>query len=276
MLMQRIITAIILIPITLLILFYSSPYIFFLVTLLVSLAAAWEWSNLMGLKKMSGRVIYLLLSGIIYYWVSYNIFNTTIPVTLLFALTFVWWLFATALIVTYPRGSEWWSNSITVRGIMGLLVLVPCWIGINVIWNQRDGVYMLLFLFVLIWGADSAAYFVGRKWGKDKLAPLVSPGKSQQGLYGALIFSSLIALIALYMSHTPFILWPWAIALSLITVIFSVIGDLFESMMKRQAGLKDSGKLLPGHGGLLDRIDSLTAAVPVFVLGGLLLGMYLN
>lgn len=270
MLMQRIITAIILAPLTLLLLFYSSAQAFCLVTGLVLLAAASEWTSFMELKTIPGRLAYLILAAIVF---SLLLF---VPVTTIFICAFAWWIVATFLVVLYPRASEWWSNSKIVRGIMGLVVLAPCWVAINTIRDQNDGIYALLFLFMLIWGADSAAYFVGRKWGKHKLAPLVSPGKSREGLYGAMIFSILVALVALWISGAPSALWPWAIILSLITVLFSIVGDLFESMMKRRVGLKDSGKLLPGHGGLLDRIDSLTAAAPVFVLGGMLLGTYVE
>jgi len=269
-LIQRILTAIILIPLTLAALFYSSPQVFCIITGLISLAAAWEWTNLMEIKKTWGRIFYLIIAAIIFLWILF------IPVSKVLIVSFVWWLFATLLIVLYPRGSSWWGKSKIVRGIMGLMVLVPCWVAINYIRNEKDGMYALLFLFVLIWGADTAAYFVGKKWGTVKLAPSVSPGKSWQGLCGALIFSMIIVLVTVKLCHLPLAIWPWAFALSLITVMFSIVGDLFESMIKRQAGLKDSGKLLPGHGGLLDRIDSLTAAAPVFVLGGLLLGIYLG
>lgn len=270
MLKQRIITAIILIPLVLIILFFLSPAAFFILTAIMTLGAAWEWSNLMQLKKIASRLLYLLI-------VLFAAINSyRIPMMTFFVCAFIWWLIATILILFYPRGSRWWSNSIVWRGLMGLLVLVPCFRAINFIrQNSMIGIYTLLFLFVLIWGADSVAYFVGKKWGKTKLAPLVSPGKSWQGLTGALVSSILIALLASWLMHVPLYALPWGIALSLITVLFSVVGDLFESMLKRQAGLKDSGKLLPGHGGLLDRIDSLTAAAPVFSLGIILLGKYL-
>ena len=141
--------------------------------------------------------------------------------------------------------------------------------------NLEKSLHFLLFLFVLIWGADTAAYFSGKKWGKNKLAPLVSPGKSIQGAVGAMIFSILLTFLALWIGRDSFQGWFWATVLSIITVLFSIVGDLFESMLKRRVDLKDSGQLLPGHGGLLDRIDSLTAAAPIFALGALLLGMYL-
>jgi phosphatidate cytidylyltransferase len=272
MLRQRIITALILIPIVVALLFYLPSPAFCILTALITLGGAWEWSNLIEIKKVSGRLLYLLLTACVFLMT----FRLPVSELFIFLCTFVWWLFATLLIILYPRFSRWWSNSLLWRGLMGLWVLVPCWVAINYIRNQSDGIYALLYLFVLIWGADSAAYFAGKKWGKNKLAPRVSPGKSVQGLYGAISFTILIAILVFWLSHIPVQTWLWGIVLSLSTVLFSMVGDLFESMLKRQAGLKDSGQLLPGHGGLLDRIDSLTAAAPIFTLGAILLGMYLS
>lgn len=260
-------TAIILLPVTVALLFVLPSSAFCLLTAFIVLGGAWEWSNLMLMKKVSWRLLYLVL-------VAFMLFGALfVPIQLIFLCAFVWWLFAMALVIFYPRGSTWWSGCIFWRGLMGLFVLVPCWAAINFIRNQNDGIYALLFLFVLIWGADSAAYFVGKKWGKSKLAPRVSPGKSLQGVYGEVIFSVLIALAVLWRCQIPTHLWLGGILLSIVTVLFSIVGDLFESMLKRQAGLKDSGRLLPGHGGLLDRIDSLTAGAPIFALGAWLLGM---
>jgi phosphatidate cytidylyltransferase len=165
----------------------------------------------------------------------------------------------------YPRGSNYWAKSTLMRGIIGVFVLVPCWLALNYIRNQSDGIYALLFLLILIWGADTTAYFVGKKFGRTKLAPQVSPGKTVVGLYAALICTFIIACIALLICQIPLRFWFGGILISLITVFFSIIGDLTESMLKRAAKLKDSGQILPGHGGLLDRIDSLTAAAPIFV-----------
>lgn len=268
MLKQRFITAIILIPLFLGVLFYSSPPFFGFFTAFLALGGAWEWLNLIGLKHTLTRVGYCLLMAFFLYAVNF-IFEFYI----LFA-AFLWWLMALMLVLTYTHTKRWWGKNKFLRGAMGLMVLVPCWAAINLIRMQQEGLYALLFLFVLIWGADTAAYFTGKRWGKTKLAPLISPGKSWQGLIGAVGFSFLLTLMILGYLHTPVEIWPGAIALSLLTVIFSVVGDLFESMLKREAGVKDSGHLLPGHGGLLDRIDSLTAAAPIFAFGGWLLGMY--
>lgn len=271
MLKHRIITAIILIPIVLALLFFLPTQLFCILAALIVLGGAWEWSNLMELKSRSSRVLYLLLIVL-----TFIIAALLIPVQAILFMGFLWWLCATALILLYPRCSEWWGKNLVLRGLMGMFVLVPCWGALCYIRSQNDGIYALLFLFILIWGADTAAYFAGKKFGKKKLLPLVSPGKSVEGVLGAIVFTTLITIIALWMCAVPFLIWPWAILLSLITVIFSIIGDLTESMLKRQAGLKDSGNLLPGHGGLLDRIDSLTAAAPIFAFGAMLLGIYLQ
>jgi phosphatidate cytidylyltransferase len=269
MLKKRIITAAILVLITLLAIFFLPPASFLVLTGFITLIAAWEWTYLMGLKHLSSRFIYLVLIIL-----SFVLVTDVVPLYFIFFVAFIWWLLATVLTVFYPRGSGWWTKSIFLRGLMGILVLVPCWVAINYVRNLKMGVYLLLFLLILVWGADSAAYFVGKKWGKHLLAPRVSPKKSIEGLLGGVVCAMLISVFFLLIFQTPKDVWPYLLLLFLITVLFSVIGDLFESMLKRQARLKDSSNLLPGHGGLLDRIDSLTAAAPMFVWIGLLLRDY--
>jgi len=272
MLKQRIITACILIPLTLLVLFYFPPPLFLFLTAFIMLAATWEWAALMGFAKRLPKFLYLLLMAVLIGCALY------VPITVILSTAFIWWIIATMIVLFYSRSSKSTNGRYPVflRGVMGIAVLLPCWAAINFIRNQdSNGVALLLFLFVLVWGADSAAYFVGKKWGKTKLAANVSPGKSVEGVVGALLFSLLFSMAVFYASQVPWGLWPWGMALSFVTVLFSIIGDLFESMMKRQAGVKDSGKLFPGHGGLLDRIDSLTAAAPVYAFGSLLMGTYL-
>jgi phosphatidate cytidylyltransferase len=270
MLKLRIITALILIPIVVALAVYSSPEAFFIFTALVALAGAWEWSRLMEVKSGAGRILYLLLMSLLFFNSIY------LPLHTILIIGGVWWVTALLLVGIYPRLSGVWGRGVIWRGLMGIMVLLPCWRAINYIRNQQDGLYALLFLFILIWGADTTAYFVGKKWGRQPLAVQVSPGKTVQGVVGALVFTVVITAVVMWLCQTPRVILPWGMALSLLTVIFSIVGDLFESALKRRAGLKDSGKLLPGHGGLLDRIDSLTAAAPVFALGALLLGMYLR
>ncbi|EKD70021.1 MAG: Phosphatidate cytidylyltransferase [uncultured bacterium] len=261
MLKQRVITAAILILITLAVLFYLPPPAFCVLTAFITLAAAWEWTNLAEVHSTSARLFYLaiiifLLFGFLF-----------IPVPLVLAAAFLWWVTALLLILFYPHVSDYWGKGVIARSLMGIFVLVPCWVALNYIRNVGNGIYVLFYLFILIWGADTVAYFVGKKWGKTKLAPVVSPGKSWQGAIGAILFSALIAVIFNLLGDVPSEIKIPIIFLSIMTVIFSIIGDLFESMLKRKINLKDSGRLLPGHGGLLDRIDSLTAASPIFALG---------
>ncbi len=270
MLKKRIITAMILIPLTLVVLFYLPTRAFAFLMGFITLGAAWEWTHLMGLTKPSLRGLYLLLLAAVL------VATLFVPSLLLFAVAAFGWVLAIFAIIFYPRGSEWWSRHLAVRALLGCWLLAPCFAAITYIRYQSDGIYSLLFLFILIWGADSAAYFVGKQWGKHKLMPLVSPGKSIEGLIGALFVAMLITLFAFIICGVPYAIWPWGFLLALITVLFSVVGDLFESMMKRNARVKDSGGLLPGHGGLLDRLDSLFAAAPIFVLGALLLAKVLD
>jgi phosphatidate cytidylyltransferase len=262
MLKQRVITAAILIPIFIWLIFKLPAWAFSLVTMLFVLIGAWEWSLLMGLttQQRAARLSYVFFVVVM---LKASLF---ISLPILLSVTVLWWLLALILILRYPN-MVFWDKTIFLRALMGLLVLIPTWLAMNNI-RADYGPSVLLFLCVLIWGADSGAYFAGKKWGKDKLLPQVSPGKTRQGLYGALFTTVLITLVVLKMSYFASIysMWPVVMLVALMTTLFSIEGDLFESMLKRNVGLKDSGTLFPGHGGLLDRIDSLTAAAPLFAL----------
>jgi phosphatidate cytidylyltransferase len=262
MLKQRIITAAILIPIFIVLLFKLPLHGFSLLTGLLVFWAATEWSLLMGMKTFWCRLIFPVITvaalvAVFYYPPLFYILHVAIA----------WWICAFLLVVLYPKASALWGKSMLLRGLMGLLTLVPCWLALNYIRYAENGSFILLFLFIIIWGADIGAYFAGRAFGKHKLAPLVSPGKSWEGLLGALIATVILTLPVMFWYHMPYISLQAALLLTITTVLFSVVGDLVESMLKRNVGLKDSGTLLPGHGGILDRIDSLTAAAPIFALG---------
>jgi phosphatidate cytidylyltransferase len=167
--------------------------------------------------------------------------------------------------LTYPRTSGKWS-SVACKLVIGLLILLPAWQGLVYIKHMALGNWLIMAVMVLVWGADIGAYFSGRAFGKRKLAPAVSPGKSWEGVYGGLALTLLITLVVGVVREWETKQILVALIGAAVVVLISVVGDLTESMFKRQAGIKDSSNLLPGHGGVLDRIDSLTAAIPVFAV----------
>jgi phosphatidate cytidylyltransferase len=184
----------------------------------------------------------------------------------------LWWL------VVLVRASRFnadqpFSGLSLIQLFEGIVVLIPAWMALVLIHRlPQDGPRMLAFLLILIWSADIGAYFSGRRWGRIKLAPRVSPGKTREGVYGAMVGAVICGLVLAWWQHWGLLGYLYAVILCLITSLVSILGDLFVSMLKRLRGVKDSGTLLPGHGGLLDRIDSLTAASPLFLFGLILLG----
>lgn len=179
------------------------------------------------------------------------------------AIAVVLWVCAVVWVGNFPQRTELWYGKRLIA--IAMIILVSAVTAMYFLWQHSA--WWLLYVFVLVWCADSGAYFVGRKFGKRKMSPAVSPNKSVEGLYGGILCSTLVAISvasSLKLAFLPFIAFC---LLSGVTVGASVFGDLFESMMKRHAGIKDSGNILPGHGGVLDRIDSQLSAMPVFALG---------
>jgi phosphatidate cytidylyltransferase len=230
------------------------------------LVGAWEWSGMAGWSSAGGRLAYsagsmaVLLGAA---WLLQSAWGTW--AVLLAGL--VWWLVALAWVVRFQQGIAVDAlNYPLVRLIGGWLILAPAWGGVVRLHSMAEsGPWMVLYLVFLIATADSAAYFVGRRLGSHRLASNVSPGKSLEGVAGALLAVAVLA-IAVGL-HFGFARPLGFVVLSLITALVSILGDLTESVFKRRAGLKDSGSIVPGHGGILDRIDSFTAAAPLFVLG---------
>jgi len=265
----RLITAAILIPIVVGSVLWLSHLQFALFFAAFAVVGGWEWSRFLRLHHTLLRASYaaVILAAILLCW----FYVVGYPERVLPVLTagLVWWICALILVYMYPKFDRIRSNR-ALGGVIGLLVIVPCWLAIIELRNNfEQGPYLVLFLVALIAVADSTAYFGGRKWGTNKLAPQVSPGKTWEGVISGLLGVGLFSFICAWFFE--FLNGEWeAIALFLVvcllTAITSVLGDLSESMFKRQVGLKDSGKILPGHGGVLDRIDSLTAAAPLFAL----------
>lgn len=284
MLKERVLSAIVMVIIAVGALFALSPLPFTLALSALVVVGMWEWAQFAGFKRPIARAIVAFVTfGLLLFpimaataQIQASRFITDETAPLLFV-GCIWWIVALGLVIGYPNSARFWERSVSAKFIFGFCTLIPFLIGTlalrfyqyNV--NEYQGLYLLLYVFLLVWGADSGAYFVGRAFGKHKLAPKVSPGKSWEGAIGGIITSAVIALI--FLQATPENVFGRElntlafILLSIITVAISILGDLSESMFKRQAGIKDSSNLIPGHGGVLDRIDSLTAAVPVFATG---------
>ncbi|MBA1207320.1 phosphatidate cytidylyltransferase [Pseudomonas fulva] len=261
MLKQRIITALILLPIALGGFFLLEGGNFALFIGLVVTLGAWEWARLAGLMAQPLRVAYaLVVAGAL---MLLYILPELAPWVLGAAV--IWWGLATWLVLTYPRNSELWASA-ACRLLIGLLVLLPAWQGLVLLKHWPLGNWLILSVMALVWAADIGAYFSGRAFGKRKLAPQVSPGKSWEGVYGGLAVSLVITLVVGISRDWSIGQLLLGLAGAALVVMASVIGDLTESMFKRRSGIKDSSNLLPGHGGVLDRIDSLTAAIPLFAV----------
>ncbi|WP_111412881.1 phosphatidate cytidylyltransferase [Billgrantia lactosivorans] len=260
MLRQRIITAAWLTPLMLAGLFGLAGGAFAAFTGVVVLLAAWEWTNLAGVAATRRRlalVAGLALLMVLLWWLGAAL-----------ALWPLWlavagWAINLYWVVRYPAQREQWGST-AVRLAMGLWVLLPAWVGFNVL-RDAGGIW-LLYVLLLVWGADIGAYFCGRAWGRRKLAPAVSPGKSWEGVAGGVGVTLLLALLFAAWQGLGATAGLGLMAVTALVTLVSVLGDLLESMLKRFRGIKDSSNLLPGHGGVLDRIDSLTAAVPLFAL----------
>ncbi|MBK1720926.1 phosphatidate cytidylyltransferase [Thiocystis violacea] len=229
----------------------------------VLLIAAWEWCGLSGITRVVHRIAY---SGVVAVCLAILWLAPDWQLALM-AVSAIWW-FAQAVRLMRTREVSVVVEPRPWQLLVGLLVLLAPWAALMSLHRMPAiGPGLVLFLLVLIWTADSLAYFVGKRWGRAKLAPAVSPGKTRVGVYGALAGAGLCGLLfswvlSLDLPHTLLALMVCGVA-----ALISVVGDLYESLLKRQRNLKDSSQLLPGHGGLLDRIDSLTAAAPVFALG---------
>ena len=225
---------------------------------LVAGLAAWEWAGCIGLGTAWRRLLYVGLAGV------------ALAVAYGSAMVRGWapwvglavWAGAIAAILAYPAGRRLWRRQ-WVLAALGIAVIGCAWTGALVVRGQAQGAHWLIWLFLLVALADVGAYFSGRAWGRRKLAPALSPGKTWEGVAGGAALSALVGGGAL----VPWgrLDWFW-VGATLLLIAVGVFGDLLESLLKREAGVKDSGALLPGHGGVLDRIDSALAALPVFAL----------
>jgi phosphatidate cytidylyltransferase len=281
MLLQRIITASILALLVILAVFQLSSEYFSLVLALIILVAAWEWGNLAGIDSPLKRSLLLLALVLpmlgIHFWTYFLEFvaqNLDWPDVRDYSGALEWlviapvlfWILVMILIRNTPSGLLKLELKTRYKALIGWFVLLSAWMFLSRLRAFYD-VEMALYFLILIWAADIAAYFVGKKYGQTKLAPDISPGKTVAGMYGALAVGAVCAIVLSLIYGFDFMIASDFILLSVLTVLISIYGDLFFSVAKRQRGVKDSGSILPGHGGILDRIDSLIAAAPFFYAG---------
>lgn len=277
MLKQRIITAIILMlgligATTLL-----SSFNFTLFITVVVLLASWEWSGFIGLQDSGSKIAYTLTLAVMLAGLFFLLGITpsaesidSLRVSLILGLGLLFWFIALPMLKNFPENAIVWNDKSKIA-TMGLLALLPAWIGIVQLKYLVVQGYLVLALVILVAAVDIGAYFAGTKFGHTKLAPNLSPNKSWEGVWGGLALCLLLGLVLIWILHTYLMALSvlqvvLLILLSLTVTFFDVIGDLVESMLKRNRQIKDSGSLLPGHGGILDRVDGLIAVIPSFVL----------
>jgi phosphatidate cytidylyltransferase len=286
MLVQRIITAVILIPLVVSAVYFLPVEYFTLVVGVIMMLAAWEWANLIAFNSISGRLLFLLSFIVpmlgVHFWtyileflaVSFDndIFRTysgllewtvIAPVLL--------WILIMVILRNAPDALLRIQFKTFYKVSVGWFILLAAWMFLSRL-RTFYGADMTMFFLLLIWSADIAAYFVGKKYGDVKLSPSISPGKTVAGFYGALGSAVVCGIVLSLIYSFHIMIAADFVLLSVLTVLLSVYGDLFFSLVKRQQGVKDSGSIFPGHGGILDRLDSMIAAVPFFYAGIILIG----
>ena len=267
MLKQRFFTAVVMAAVFLGLLFGLSATGFSLVILLLVMVAGWEWAGLANIKSKAGKAAYLglLLATLATYGYFTGLgsaYDAEIGVQLsfsaigLWAVIFLW-------IQGYPSSAIFWSPK-PILALLGLILLAMTWIAVVTILHAEFGRWLLLLAIVIVVLADIGGYIAGKLFGKHKLAPIVSPGKTWEGFAGGMLLQ-LVLISGLFWLLPDVGIRDLAV-LIIPVALYSVMGDLFESMLKRHAGVKDSSNLLPGHGGVLDRIDGIMSAMPLFLV----------
>lgn len=250
---QRVITAAVALLVLIAVLFYVPASVALAVIFLVMLGGAWEWSAFLGIESAAARLAYVIIIAALL--VATNLLQ--LDPTLILKVSLAWWFAALIWSFAFPT-----PIPMAVRWLAGALVIVPLYVALIMLYTAAPT--LLLFALLIVWVADTGAFFAGKYLGRVKLAPDISPGKTWEGVIGGLVAVVFLTVgRSLWVDTNLAVLVPFCLAVASL----SVVGDLTVSMFKRTAGLKDSGSLFPGHGGVLDRIDSVAAAAPLFALG---------
>lgn len=264
-------TALILAPLAIIAIFYLPITGLAIVLSAILCISCYEWSGF--ISPLSAPRALITASLAIVWFLSFHAIQWPLlldssRLVILLGAACLFWLIALFFVASYPKTISLWSPYRWIKWLFAIFALIPFgWSflalrNINPL-NTNEGAWWVMYVMLLVWAADSGAYFAGRQWGKTKLAAQVSPKKTVEGLMGGVIAAMVVCGLMLALAHPQGNYSVIAVS-SLLASVVSVLGDLFESMLKREAGIKDSSQLLPGHGGILDRIDSLTAALPVF------------
>lgn len=272
MLLQRTLTALLLAPLVIALILLTPTWLFAPIVVIAFLAAMWEWTRLSGVKDVAPRVGLLVLTSILFAlcWCA----RDTAWWPAVIGIGVAWWIVVGQWLRHFAFGAAPTRENCLMKLGAGLLVIVPAWVAVvSIHGSGENGHWWTLLALFIVWAADIGAYFSGRMFGRRKLAPTISPGKTWAGVYGAFVAGALVTLVGGLMLGVEGGKLIGLLVLSALTVVASIVGDLLESLMKRHAAVKDSGNLFPGHGGLLDRLDSVFAALPVFAAGKLLLGL---
>lgn len=289
MLKQRVITALLLLPFAIWLLFFPSLLVFSIILLPVFAILAWEWSNLIEANKVVKMVSIVgtmaLIAGGFYLLHEQSFFTANNDVFVgknrlswfadypfkIWQVAIMAWILAVVLVMLYPKAIRSWGKGPWIRMLFGWIMLPATWLAVVVIRSAPHadiswfGGWLLLLMFLIIWGADAGAYFAGKAFGKHKLAKVVSPNKTWEGAFGGLLIA-VAASTGIGMSVALPLEWAQYLLVAAFLVVVSIFGDLFISMLKRKAEVKDTSNILPGHGGLLDRLDSTIAVAPFFVV----------
>lgn len=251
---QRLLTTLILVPLVLLAIYFASAQELVCLVLLFTAVLGWEWSRLIPIKRTINRYIFvaglLLLIWPATHWLNYWLIADLMS-----------WGIILLAVLAYPRSQVVWGHRVVVGGAC-LLLLPMVASSIFALYRHEHGQDLIVYLLCLIWASDIGAYLAGKQWGRHKLIPAVSPGKTIEGSVGGMVLTILVAGVG-YIYFKPYYPLAW-FAIAVCTALISMLGDLFISMLKRRVHLKDTGTIFPGHGGVLDRLDSLIAALPLF------------